>query len=482
MCERPTLLEMEMIRLAPCLEQLLMMRLRKYVAMKKKLMRTASVEPLPFLLGSMGGGIGRALSGPSSQELLRASGRPLRNPDTDAGLPSGVAVAPPRGSERFRAPPGWKKTSLHMQLEPKHLAQAEDSPLHSAESVSEREAAAAALAAAMEDARSKMPPPPEKQQGSPSKRHRQLHPKASKPPGLKPAPMFGANVSLQGQAAPAVGQGPGAGYSAPATAAAPVHHHSGSSLARWPDMRADQKEILTSVQEQRAEFRHMGQRLETVEGRQDDLRQRLDSMEKELREVRRRSASPLPTPRHAGQVGNRPGTGQAPRAPSSTGAAVVDDWQLVIGGYRDAKREDTQQEVRDLFEAASALPLLRNIITPYVRSNVCRIELLYLDENLQARRRVQQSVIAGLRRQLEHRHKQSQIVGQEQASLWVSRNRSAEERNRLRALLGLKFGTLASCTFRRRRSILIGKDVCGSRVDKCSTTFPTRSPVMMPTY
>ena len=223
-------------------------------------------------------------------------------------------------------------------------------------------------------------------------------------------------------------------------------------------MRADQKEILTSVQEQRAEFRHMGQRLERVEGRQDDLRQRLDSMEKELREVRRRSVSPVQTPRNA--------TGQAPSlAPSSATGAVVDDWQLVVGGYRDAKREDIQQEIRDLFEAASALPLLRNIITPYVRSNICRIELLYLDENLQARRRVQQSVIVGIRKQIEQRHKQSRISGQEQASLWVSRNRSIEERNRMRALLGLRdFGLLF-----------------GSRADKYFTMFPTRNLVMMPT-
>ena len=139
--------------------------------------------------------------------------------------------------------------------------------------------------------------------------------------------MFGADVSLQGQeealtaaprdaapvpAASAVGQGPGTGHVALATAAAPVHHHIGDGDPPWlaglrqsllgdmREMRADQKEILTSVQEQRAEFRHMGQRLERVEGRQDDLRHRLDSMEKELREVRSRSASPIHTPRHAG--------------------------------------------------------------------------------------------------------------------------------------------------------------------------------------
>ena len=316
--------------------------------------------------------------------------------------------------------------------------------------------------------------------------------------------MFGADVPLRGPqevsseaprdsallpAGPSSGEGPGL---AP-TVVMPVHHHIGEGDPPWlaglrqsllgdmREMRADQKEILTSVQEQRAEFRHMGQRLERVEGRQDDLRQRLDSMEKELREVRSRSVSPVQTPRNAGNArGNRPGTGQAPSlAPSSATGAVVDDWQLVVGGYRDAKREDIQQEIRDLFEAASALPLLRNIITPYVRSNICRIELLYLDENLQARRRVQQSVIVGIRKQIEQRHKQSRISGKEQASLWVSRNRSIEERNRMRALLGLR--TLASCIFRRRSSTLIGRDVCGSRADKYFTMFPTRNLVMMPT-
>ena len=342
------------------------------------------------------------------------------------------------------------------------------SPLHSAEAVADREAAAAALAAAMEvDARNnKMPPPPTAPHtGSPAKRTK--HASQAGPPGVQPSPMFGSQVPKAGDEPVRTEQdrtrgsarGGGAGLANPGSGTGrrePVHHHIGEGDPPWlaglrqtllgdmHDMKEGQREILTSVQQQREEFRSKGRRLETVEERQgemlafrDDMERRMRDMQTELREVRSRSVSPAPTPRNAG--GARAGTGQAPSpAASSTTPYVVDDFQLVLGGYTDAKREEIQNEVRGLFEAAHALPLLRNIITPYVRSNICRIELLYLDEGLSARRKVQQSVIVGLRAQLEARNKKSQIAGQERAALWVSRNRGVEERNRLRALLGLR--------------------------------------------
>ena len=121
----------------------------------------------------------------------------------------------------------------------------------------------------------------------------------------------------------------------------------------------------------------------------------LNDMEQEIKKVRSHSVSPAPTPRN---LGARAGTGQAPSPVASSAAGyVVNDWQLVIGGYSDAKREDIQGEVRSLFGDAAALPLLKKIITPYVRSNICRVELVYLDESLQARRRVQQAVIVAIR-------------------------------------------------------------------------------------
>ena len=374
-------------------------------------------------------------------------------------------AVPPRGaigSERLRQ---GELEAYAAQARVALTSQAEESPLHSAEAVADREAAAAALAAAMEvDARNnKMPPPPTAPNtGSPTKKTKH----ASQAGPLQPSPMFGGQVIKAGDVAAkteqdrtrASARGGGVGLVNPGTGTGrngPVHHHIGEGDPPWlaglrqtllgdmQDMKEGQREILTTVQQQCEEFRSMGRRLETVEERQgemlafrDDMERRMRDMQNELREVRSRSVSPAPTPRNAGP---RAGTGQAPSpAASSNAPYVVDDFQLVLGGYTDAKREEIQNEVRGLFEAAHALPLLRNIITPYVRSNICRIELLYLDEGLSARRKVQQSVIVGLRAQLEARNKKSQIAGQERAALWVSRNRGVEERNRLRALLGLR--------------------------------------------
>ncbi|CAE7218312.1 Ctsb [Symbiodinium microadriaticum] len=170
-----------------------------------------------------------------------------------------------------------------------------------------------------------------------------------------------------------------------------------------------------------------------------DLSKKLEALTTELREVRSRSVSPAPTPRRGDNSG-RAGTGQAPSTgigSTAPGGPVIDDWQLVLGGYVDAKREEIQQEIRELFQAAEAVPLLRNIITPYVRSNIARIELLYVDDNLPARRRVQQAVLNKLRQILQERDKKSNLPGQT-GQLWISRNRSIEERNRNRAILGLR--------------------------------------------
>jgi len=376
----------------------------------------------------------------------------------------------PMGSEKLRQPVrrpnatgGSDDLLAHAARAQAILSRTEESPLHQAgPSLQDREAAAAALAAAMEvDARGKMPPPTSVL-GSPAKRHRQ---QAIHPPGLKPAPMFGAEASeteanphrfYHGPGEQRAQGGTGGSTNLSAERAPPVHHHIGDGDPPWlaglkqtllgdmREMKADQKEILSNVHQQRVEFRATGERIQRVEQGQEqmhsfkeEMARRLDHLEKDLQEVRSRSVSPAPS---RGQgAGPRAGTGQAPSpAPSSAGGFVVDDFQLVIGGYAEARREEIEAEVRSLFQDANAAPLLKNIITPFVRANVCRVELLYLDESLQARRRVQQAVINGLRNQLDRRQKESSIPGQENAALWVSRNRSLDERNRLRALLGLR--------------------------------------------
>ena len=103
-------------------------------------------------------------------------------------------AVPPRGpfgSERLR------QGELEAYAEKARAAlagPAEDSPLHAAEAVSDREAAAAALAAAMEvDAKSnKMPPPATAPNaGSPTKRTKHA---PHGPPGLQ----LGSQVPLPG--------------------------------------------------------------------------------------------------------------------------------------------------------------------------------------------------------------------------------------------------------------------------------------------
>ena len=119
---------------------------------------------LPFGVagGPVGGGVGHVPLGPTSEELLRASGRPLQNPNSITSLPPGEF--PPRGpigSERLRAASAADDLLAHAARAKAVLAQAEESPLNSADTEADKGAASAALAAAMEvDARSKLPPPP----------------------------------------------------------------------------------------------------------------------------------------------------------------------------------------------------------------------------------------------------------------------------------------------------------------------------------
>ena len=399
------------------------------------------------------------------------------NDDHAAGLPHFASAAHPQGHEdhqfttRTSPPPVSLPSAAFKPPEPRPLTgglqayvqqaalQLEESPLHSSKGPPALDAdATAALQAALGghmdvDPREKKTPP-SSSPTSPDKRPRRQQ--QARGSGLQSKPMFG------GPQPPNIGPSPAPPYplntgSTPTPTTTPQHHHIGDEpswlsgfrdtlLADMKGMRQDQRQILNTVQEQREEFRVVGQRLDRVEDRNDqlskaqlDLSRKLDALTTELQEVRSRSVSPAPTPRRGDNSG-RAGTGQAPSTgvgSTAPGGPVIDDWQLVLGGYVDAKREEIQQEIRELFQAAEAVPLLRNIITPYVRSNIARIELLYVDDNLAARRRVQQAVLNKLRQILQERDKKSNLPGQT-GQLWISRNRSIEERNRNRAILGLR--------------------------------------------
>ncbi|CAE7897203.1 unnamed protein product [Symbiodinium microadriaticum] len=133
------------------------------------------------------------------------------------------------------------------------------------------------------------------------------------------------------------------------------------------------------------------------------------------------------------------------------GRPAIDDFQIVIGGWNDAKRGDIEAEIRNLFELNQASPLLHNIHVPFVRSKFARVELLYTGGNLTERRKVQSLVIEALKKTF--RDFKSNISGQESRTLWVTRNRSKEDREKIRALVSIK-----DWAFKHTSAILIDLD------------------------
>ena len=165
-------------------------------------------------------------------------------------------------------------------------------------------------------------------------------------------------------------------------------------------------------------------------------RVRIETLEREVQEMKSRPTSPAPvSPRHlGGPPGLGSGGGSSPRAPSSISERPVDDLQLVMGGWYDARRADIETEVRALFAEVQASALLKSVHVPYVRANFCRIDILYPNESLGAKRILQSTIIAALKPRMGA----SRIEGQGGQRLWITRNRSASERAKVRAIVSVK--------------------------------------------
>ena len=117
-------------------------------------------------------------------------------------------------------------------------------------------------------------------------------------------------------------------------------------------------------------------------GLQKRFQNRLDEMEEEMKDLRAgRSISPGPN-RAASGMGGQP---------------IVDDLQLVIGGWKEARKADIEEEVRRLFSRLEATPLLKDLHIPFIRSNFARIELQFGTSKLAERRQVQALTLKALK-------------------------------------------------------------------------------------
>ena len=280
---------------------------------------------------------------------------------------------------------------------------------------------------------------------SPEKKHRTDKKKmetGTKLPGggLEAPPLFGGGGPGRSDA-----MGPVATHDPVANRHPQVFHLDPPPSANIPSWVGDlrdmltggQKEIMSELHTHKAHLSSVSSQVQNLDKKQEDLSKaqgdmaaRLNHMEAEVRELKTRSRSVSPAP---------PLPDQSPRSTTAStlgGRPVVDDFQIVIGGWNDAKRGDIEAEIRHLFELNQASPLLHNIHVPFVRSKFARVELLYTEGNLAERRKVQNLVIEALKKTF--RDFRSGIAGQHDKALWVTRNRSKEDREKIRALVSIK--------------------------------------------
>ena len=166
---------------------------------------------------------------------------------------------------------------------------------------------------------------------------------------------------------------------------------------------------------------------------------RITALEKAVVELDRKSRSVTPprapdTPRGS-RLGNT-----SPRSPRSNPGAFPNetprdpeqDLCLVVGGWSDARVSEAEQEVRNLFEAAGMSNYLESMSGPSGRTNFLRVTLNFQgNQDLVRKRQLQTRVLD----KLKQMKSKSGIEGQDSCNLWITKDRSIEERIRIRALV-----------------------------------------------
>ena len=251
-------------------------------------------------------------------------------------------------------------------------------------------------------------------------------------------------------------QGKGKPVAAPSLPAArtPEHFHLDPEPSWLAGLRSDLKDISAAQQHMAAQMQDSGQQLrnlrdtihrlgegqETLSRRAEMQEGALKQMQQELRELERevqhlksnpptRSVSPAASQRG----GTRSGAG-TPRYNGPPQFQEVDELQLVIGGWNEARRQDIEMDVQKMFENIRGTPLLGRIFVPYVRCSFCRVEINYPEQDIWKQRKLQGVLVQSIKG-LGYA---SQVKGQEGCRFWAARNRSVQERAKIRAILSTR--------------------------------------------
>ena len=148
-----------------------------------------------------------------------------------------------------------------------------------------------------------------------------------------------------------------------------------------------------------------------------------------------RSAPGTPRGSRGGNISPRSPRGRYNDLPPHTIGATRDPMQdlgLVAGGWSDARVPEAEEEVRNLFKAAGFSEALESMSGPAGRTNFLRVSLNFKDmHDWQTKRQFQTKVL----QKLKNLQSRSGIEGQDGCSLWVTKDRTVEERIRIRAVV-----------------------------------------------
>ncbi|CAE7493888.1 unnamed protein product [Symbiodinium sp. CCMP2592] len=114
----------------------------------------------------------------------------------------------------------------------------------------------------------------------------------------------------------------------------------------------------------------------------------------------------------------------------------MEDLELVIGGWNEARRTDVEHQVKQIFQRLQMEDRLHEVIVPYVRVNVCRVALKFPPsaQNIRAQRAFQTHTLD----KLKGTKFMSGITGSKNNVMWMTKNRTPEDRNKIRSLVQTK--------------------------------------------
>ena len=168
-----------------------------------------------------------------------------------------------------------------------------------------------------------------------------------------------------------------------------------------------------------------------------ELETRLDSMQREAS----RSPTPPPRDRSPGSRGFSFGSGRygrnGDRSPRSDRVMEVEEeLQVVVGGWEDARSDEAEAEVELLFQQAGLQDAMGDFEGPQGRTRVVRVNLKFPThlKSIPDMRNFQGSVLT----RLKAVGFRSKLPGSEDRALWATRNRTPEDRAKIRGLVQVK--------------------------------------------